>query len=208
MKPIDYALIGDGATERALIPILAWSLRTLAPRENFSFQGFVGRGGRDLGSTIDEAIRKYKPSLLFLHRDAERLSVAQRRAEIPVRDDVVAVVPVRMTEAWLLIDARAIREASGNRNGDEALELPRPRNIEGLSNPKKDLQDLLLRAAAPLGQRRRKRFELEHPQMVQRLAECIHDFGPLRELPAFALFWRDTESALERIAATRRASQS
>ncbi len=207
MKPVDYALIGDGATERALLPILAWVLRAQAPAEKFSFQGFVARGGRDLGRTIEDAIRKYRPSLLFVHRDAEKIPADQRRAEIPVRDEVVPVVPVRMTEAWLLMDARAIREASGNRNGDEPLDLPRSRAIESLSNPKKDLEDLLLRAAAPLGQRRRKRFALEHPQMVQRLAECIRDFGPLRELPAFEAFWRDTELALGRVDASRRASR-
>jgi hypothetical protein len=37
---------------------------------------------------------------------------------------VVCVVPVRMMEAWLLIDEMAIRRVAGNPNGRIPIELP------------------------------------------------------------------------------------
>jgi hypothetical protein len=42
--------------------------------------------------------------------------------QTPVRH--IPVVPVRMTEAWLLADEFAIRSAPGNPNGTQSLDLP------------------------------------------------------------------------------------
>ena len=65
--------------------------------------------------------------LLFVHRDAESQGAQARFDEIAKAMDVVAdaprwvgVVPVRMTEAWLILDEGAIRRAVGRPNGRTA----------------------------------------------------------------------------------------
>lgn len=202
MRIIDYVLIGDGTSDRALLPILLWALRELRPVSSFALQSFVARGSTDVAAAVQEASIKYKPDLIFVHRDAERVPLAVRRNEIPTSDYVVPVVPIRMTEAWLLIDLDAIRIASGNPNGKVAIELPRLKDLEQLPNPKKEMEDLLLEAASVLGPRRRKRFRQEQAFMVHRVAESIKDFRALHSLEAFKVFWTDLQAALRRIGAT------
>lgn len=199
MRVIGYQLIGDGTSDRALLPIVAWVLRALAPHANFAEQPFRHRGSTDIATAIAEAKRKYQPDLIFVHRDAERLPLQTRRSEIPTIDAVVPVVPVRMTEAWLLIDADALRRASGNPNGTMPLALPRLKDIEGLPDPKKELEGLLLAAAGASGPRRRKRFQQDQSAMVHRVAEYIENFAMLRSLDAFAVFWADLEAALRKL---------
>ena len=52
---------------------------------------------------------------------------------MPVRH--VLVIPVRMTEAWLLIDELALRRAAGNPNGRNPLDLPALKDLEALPEP-------------------------------------------------------------------------
>ncbi len=105
----------------------------------------------------------------------------------------VPVVPVRMTEAWLLIDEGAIRRAASNPNGTQELELPAIARLEDLSDPKTALHDMLLKASEKRG-RRLDQFRKRIPSAVHRVAELITDFRPLRQLDAFRAF----EAALVR----------
>ena len=91
-------------------------------------------------------------------------------------------MPIRMTEAWLLIDDAALRSAAGNPRGSVPLSIPAVRQLEGLPDPKKTLHDLL-RTASGLTGRRLRRFRMD--QAVHRLAQVIQDDSPLRQLPAF-----------------------
>jgi hypothetical protein len=59
-----------------------------------------------------------------------------------VKLPVVCVIPVKMTEAWLLIDEKAIREAAGNPKGRQPLNLPKPSKTEELSDPKETLKPI------------------------------------------------------------------
>ena len=75
------------------------------------------------------AFEFYPCDVLFVHRDAEAQLPAFRREEVTralAHTEIphVPVIPVRMTEAWLLADENAIRRAAGNPNGDEELNLP------------------------------------------------------------------------------------
>lgn len=94
--------------------------------------------------------------IIFVHRDAESETIDSRVNE--VREAVVdvlgglpavAVVPIRMTEAWLLLDELAIREVAGRPSGTENLDLPPVRSVETIPNPKELLKDVLLRAGQP-----------------------------------------------------------
>ena len=43
---------------------------------------------------------------------------------------IVCVVPIRMTESWLLISEPAIRRAASNPRGREVIHLPRLQKME------------------------------------------------------------------------------
>jgi hypothetical protein len=130
--------------------------------------------------------------VIFVHRDAETASLQDRRSEVDEAVSLacktvaippaIAVVPVRMIEAWLLFDIPAIRAAAGNPNGSVGLDLPHPADLENISDPKSVLRGLILEATE-LGTHRRGRFDAS--SAVYRIPQYIEDFSPLRDLSAF-----------------------
>jgi len=197
---IVYVLIGDGFTDRALLPVIRWAMRRAHPSGTFAAPTFLARSARPVPDALAQA-RAYQPDIVFVHRDAEREAPEARRQEVPFMRDVVPVIPVRMTEAWLLIDERAIRTAAGNPNGTSTLDLPLPRRLEAMPDPKAALRTLLAEASG-LGKRRRARFD--RADAIQRLAEIIEDYSPLRDLSAFQAFYADLINGLEGIGVSRR----
>ena len=208
MEELQYTLLSDGSADKALMPILTWLLRQHVPclpiQSYWADLRRLIRPPRELHERIRESIRIYPCNLLFVHRDAEAISLEDRQGEInqavadaSVEDEMfaaVCVVPVRMTEAWLLLDIGAIRQAAGNPNGTVPLNLPSPSNIEGLPNPKRVLHNIL-RTATELGTHRRERF---HTNMaVQRIPGCIEDFSPLRRLSAFVALEEEVKETIE-----------
>lgn len=192
MRELRFTLVSDGPTDRALIPILRWLLQDLrgeAPLRHAHSEHFGG----NLASRIHFASIAYPCDILFVHRDAENQDPDTRRDEIERaistrksrNMDVsshVCVIPIRMTEAWLLFDEPAIRSAAGNPNGAIALDLPRPSEVENLPDPKNTLRELLIQASELKG-RRRKKFNAG--EAVRRVADFIVSFQPLRNLSAF-----------------------
>lgn len=150
-----------------------------------------------MNDRVNEALRLYPCDLLFVHRDAEGQSVELRYQEIgtavPPSQRSVAVVPVRMQEAWLLHDEHALRKAAGRPSGREPLDLPSLSRIEAVNDPKRTLHAALLTAAAVTGRRRRT---FDAGRMAHRLAALIEDWTPLRRLPAFRRLEAETREAL------------
>ncbi len=192
------ALLGEGSSDRALVPILRWLLAQItdapASVEWIDTTRFQVEGS--LSAKVAVASLVHPCDILFVHRDADRQGRAARIGEIgraagPRRH--VAVVPVRTTEAWLLIEEQAIREAAGRPNGRDPLDLPSPARIEDLGDPKATLHQALRTANGRAG-RRADRF---HPESAHhRLADLVRDWSPLRQLPAFRALEEDTRSAM------------
>jgi len=195
-----FALLADGPRDRALLSIIRWVLLQLVPALELPEPGFRARGpGRDIADEMREAIRIHSPGILFVHRDAEGQDPALRRRQIPDIDaPLVRVVPVRMTEAWLLIDEAAIRTAASHPRGRGDLGLPPLHQLERVPDPKAILEQALLVAAEVRG-RRRKVMQRDLPELCRRVADLIDNFAPLRRLPAFATFERDCRSALDQL---------
>ncbi len=122
------------------------------------------------------------PDVLVLHRDADTPGVDLRRAElveaceaVGVTCPLVPIVPVRMTEAWLLLDPQAITVVAGDPRGG----LRRPsRSLERsrLTDPQRLLQESLLTAADAAG-RRRDQVALRSPAHRRQLIERRARFG-------------------------------
>src|SRR5579872_4460722 len=137
MKEIRYTLLSDGVSDQRLMPIITWLLREhlsdYAIQPAWADLRYLPQRPRTLADRIRYSIDLYPCDLLFVHRDAEREPPANRRSEIQSAKDLVTecnavpsicVIPVRMQEAWLLIDEQAIRRAAGNPNGKQPLILP------------------------------------------------------------------------------------
>lgn len=183
-RQISYLLAADGNSDRALVPIIDWAIHRLDPDVEILEPDFRTR--RDPVRTFLEGLDT-GAMLVFVHRDAEAASLEDRLLEFePIdRHDVVPVVPVRMTEAWLLIDHLAIARAADR--PDAPVTVPRVSDLEALADPKKTLEELLLAAAGdPVG-RRRKQFSSRRGRRSS-VASLIGDFSPLEGLPAFRRF--------------------
>jgi len=140
--------------------------------------------------------------VLFVHRDANSAGAEARFQEIAgaveearVTAPWVGVVPVRMTEAWLLLDEAAIRKVVGRPNGRVPLNLPTPREAERRATPKDILANALLAASEATG-RRRKRIVRDFSRFRQRLLADLSIDGPVTQLASWRRFRDDTLTAI------------
>lgn len=82
MDEIRYALITDGSSDRALIPILTWVLREKGAVDRIQPEWAdlrrLPRPPQTLGERISTAITLYPCDLFFIHRDAEGEDPVQR----------------------------------------------------------------------------------------------------------------------------------
>jgi hypothetical protein len=205
-----YTLISDGSSDRALIPLLTWSLRQCgflgAVQPEFADLRILKKKPQGLPERLRASIDLYPCDLLFVHRDCETESVEKRQAEIDEaaneafkkgnRPEYIRVVPRRMTEAWLLIDEVSIRKAAGNPASKVQLGMPRPQKIEDIADPKACLYDLLRTASEASG---RRLHGLKVHRLVHRVAELITDFSPLEYLPAYTEFLAALSEFVERL---------
>jgi hypothetical protein len=208
VSELRFTLLSDGASDRALIPILRWALIENAVRRSIqpSWADLrqLRKPPKGLANRITAAIEYWPCDLLFIHRDAEGEQLQRRRQEIDEavqeafaqarnRPRAVFVVPVRMLEAWFLTDLDAIRHAAGNPGGDQQLEIPALESIEGLPDPKNLLYELL-RDASGLSGRRRRKMQVNHA--VHRIGQVMSEFNALRTLDAFRRMEEDLHQVI------------
>ena len=200
MREIRYTLLSDGSSDNALLPAPTWLLREYlgarAIQAEWADLRRLPEPPKKLTDRIQMAVDLYPCQLLFVHRDAETQSYEVRKGEILAAlsklrfspPPAVCVVPVRMQEAWLLIDECAPRRASGNPNGRQPLALPELAGLEQLPDPKQVLYDLLSQASGRTGRRLKK---LRLNQCAKRVADYVASFDSLRTLLAFRALEND-----------------
>jgi Domain of unknown function (DUF4276) len=213
MKLFQYVLITDGRTDRVLKPIIDWLLNLYLDNGEWTVQRIwanpddipkrPARPAERLSWDIHWAIRSYPCELLFIHRDAEnqerqlRLNEIQQAVETATMSPsqtrpFVCVIPVRMTEAWLLIDEKAIRAAVGNRAGKAKLNMPSMKDLERI-HAKDRLHELLITAYEG---NKRNREKFNSTEAVYFIPDYITDFAPLRQLSAFAALESDLQERI------------
>jgi hypothetical protein len=203
-KALSVTLVADGTSDLyALTPIVMLLLDEWSPVPySVSQAGSLGQG-HALGPRLRAACELFPCDLLLVHRDAERSTITAREGEVQaaIREAQVAVphvcvIPVQMTEAWLLTDEAAIRSAVGNPKGAAVLKLPRWQDLES-----RDAKAVLFQAielASELGARRIR--GLRSQQYRHRVAEALRCLEPLRKLPSFVHFEAALTGALGRYA--------
>ena len=196
MKELRVTLISDGSSDRALLPILRWVLKeqgaSLPLRPEWADTRLMRKSSPKLADKIYWGLQSFPCDILFVHRDAENGVPMDRKREVQaalgqvgkfeIIPPAIVVVPIRMTEAWLLFNESAIREAAGNPSGSIPLTLPSLSQLESLPDPKSTLYELL-KLASELPPRRLRKFPVG--QNIHRLADLLDEFSALRQLTAF-----------------------
>ncbi|HEY1012129.1 MAG TPA: hypothetical protein VGE07_05435, partial [Herpetosiphonaceae bacterium] len=121
MNQLRFTLLPDGSSDRVLLHVISWTLRQHLPgvaiQPEFADLRILPQVPKTLEERIKTSVDLYPCNILFIHRDAEREDRNHRVAEIDkalakiknFSTPVVRVIPVRMSEAWLLFDEHAIR---------------------------------------------------------------------------------------------------
>lgn len=162
--------------------------------------------GADRATRISAAARESRGAwhLLFVHTDGAgdparaRTERVDPAAAIIHGDEafgnsrVVAVVPVRETEAWPLADCDAVRSAFGTTLTNETLGLPaRPRDAESVLDPKAVLQEAYRRV---LG--RPRRSSRSASDFLDVLGERV-SLSVIRGVPSFSSLEHELRAALD-----------
>jgi hypothetical protein len=190
MKRVTATLVTDGSSDKLLAPLIELLINT---HTELAYQVSCAEGlppsSSGLRARIDSALELFPCDFLFVHRDAEGVAANVRQQEIETNwlgsrqtATLICVIPVRMTEAWLIANEKPIRSAVGNPNGNEFLGLPAIKDIESLPNPK-DILFAALKAASGRNASRRRRFNPH--QYRHRVSELTDDLEPLRKLSSF-----------------------
>lgn len=156
--------------------------------------------GRRVADRLQAAFAlEVEPEILFVHRDAEGRTPADRRHEVGkavarIMPGLphIAVVPVRMTEAWLLVDHGLIRRVAGKPNSSIRLGVPPTKHLERHRDPK-GLLKAALGTASGLSGHRLKRFDRRFGQHRWIILQQLDIHGPVRQLPA----WQALESSID-----------
>jgi hypothetical protein len=201
----EYLLISDGSSDRALIPIIDYFLYEISgihfngKRAEF---GLLRNPPKSLKNRIIKALDLYPDiELIFIHRDAERQTIEMRVGEINENIDkasmvlkeefsFVKIIPIRMTETWLLIEENAIKRASGNPNSKINLKLPSINKLEQIPNPKALLIDLIKQSSSLSG-RRLASLNIHH--CISLIPQFIDDFSPLLKLSSIKVLKEQIE---------------
>lgn len=202
-------LISDGSSDSAFVPILKWLLEELGIEsaingERAELEKFP-TPPKTLVEKITKTLKFYDCDLLFIHRDAEKQSRDKRIQEINQAIQkaninnfpVVCVIPIRMLEAWLLFNEQAIRKAANNPNGKCKIELPSPKKIEDLPDPKEILYELLKKASGLKGERLKKFNKRDKVHLLAENLKILGGFSPLYQLSAFQALEKDLSTILK-----------
>ena len=148
--------------------------------------------------------------LLLVHADAdaptqdgarsERIEPGVQRVEQAINqgehvcDTLVPVIPIRMTEAWMLADPDALINIIGTRSSPADLGVShRPHEVERISDPKSKLQNALNVSRSPRRRRPPKIGALYEP-----LARML-SLDRLAQVPAYGQFQTDLTQALREL---------
>lgn len=201
------SLLGDGPSDRCLLVIIRRLVGKLASNitieSHWADLRHLDPRPLGLGNRMKAALENYPCELLFVHRDAEAqpweyraTEIREAAASLATEHRWVPVIPVRMTEAWLLLDEAAIRMAADCPAGTTPLGLPKAQAVETRADPKAVIREALSKASEKKG-RRMRRFTETIGSRIHRVAEIMTDFSGLESLPAYQRLSRDTSAALD-----------
>ncbi|MEH0443613.1 DUF4276 family protein [Streptomyces sp. B21-102] len=200
---------GEGTSDDGLVPHIEAVAASSGKAVSITSPDF-GRLGFTSCHAVPEKLREVRKfgddyDLIIVHRDADGTSGDDRREEVAKAVAAewpghphIAVVPVRMLEAWLLLDEASIRQVAENPNGRMKLNLPTGVAAEKVVDPKKLLKDTLAAASGCTG-RRLAGFQKRFPHHRHKLLERLDPYGPVSQLPSWQTFMDDLKAAIRMV---------
>lgn len=163
---------------------------------------FLGEGPSDSGIVfqIEGLAARLDMEVDGDGRDARWAEITAAVQTVTPGTCYVPVIPIRMTEAWLLTDELELRCVAGNPKGRMSLDLPQPAQVEKVPDPKQKLKDVM-GVASGLSGRKLKGFHARFPQHRRQLLERLDPDGNVAVVPSWKCFVGDLESALHKAAA-------
>ena len=206
---VRFLLVCEGSSDAALVQHIR---RLLVEYGQSDPEGMSWDKGRLLTDKIRGGLQYVGDcDLLFVHRDAdaseETPSAGPQRRYDEIDQAVsdsgysgawVGIVPVRMTEAWLLLNKSEIRRVAGRPRSEEQFRLPSPSQVENCPDPKHRLVKSLTIASGASG-RRLRRLQRDLPQVRYQLLENLPVGGLLKQVPSWVRFRDDLRKALHEL---------
>ncbi len=141
-------------------------------------------------------------NLFLIHRDADSPDpqlryeeVGQAVKECQLQKPWVAVIPIQETEAWLLLDASAIRRIASKPNSTKPLGLPTADTVENVVSPKECLKQAIFNAN-PVAGRRHEKLKRDFPTHRQILLQNLSIDGEIRNVPSWQRMKADLTAAV------------
>lgn len=207
---VRFIFLGEGPFDATLVPHLERLCVEAGATQALGLAPDLGRLPTPPSRTVNgkiECALALDPDvdLVFVHRDADSPDSEPVRTHIldaamPYQDnaEIIPVVPIQETEAWLLLDEQAIRAVAGNPRGANPLNLPAVGSVESTANPKEALEAALL-AAAGLTGRRHRRFRARLGEVKRDLMGRLAVGGEIENVPSWHQLRIDVETAISRI---------
>lgn len=207
MKKIGLALYCEGNSDEYFLPILlqrtsrhiimegGGSDINIPPIKRIEVPK-SGQGNDILTAAVRAGTEGY--DILFVHKDADDAGpekVRKNHIEPGLRKvhettkkvckNMVPVIPIRETEAWMLADIKILQDILDINTDAKELGLPtRPVLVEKIADPKHVLQETI-RKSLERKSRRRRKINIE--TLYTRLAQEVRlDF--LKQVPAYKTF--------------------
>ncbi|MCG8925544.1 DUF4276 family protein [Lentzea sp. CC55] len=203
---VSILFLGEGISDSGLVP----QVELCAARLNIEIavtDPDLGRLRNPPGNAVADKIRASIEiggtyDLIVVHRDADRDGHEARFKEISSAVAATApdtpfttVIPVRMTEAWLLTNEEELRQVAGSPKGKVPLDLPHPSRIETVPDPKKLLKEKLA-IASGLSGRKLSKFNDRFSQHRRQLLERLDPTGSVCSVPSWNRFISELEAGL------------
>ena len=161
----------------------------------------INKSGLNFNQQIIEASRfafdKFGVVFLFVHTDSDastdelifRTKIVPAEENLLLQDDVhckhiVAIVPIQMTESWMLADKNLLKEEIGIEKTDAELGIHL--NPEAITNPKSLIENIIRLSIEDLPKRRRNRG-LNISDLYQIIGQKI-EISELEKLSSYVKF--------------------
>jgi len=171
---------------------------------------YLKKEGDGIVEQVVNMIKKYPFfHVICIHRDADsptkedilKNSIhpafqAVKKMDVHVCKNLVPIIPVQMTEAWMLSNIDLLKEKMGTSKSNNELGLPNKlKAIETLSDPKYDISEALRIAQLNQSKRRKK---LTISQLYSPLSQEL-SVDDLLKLPSYVDFIADINNSLKQL---------
>lgn len=214
MRDLSFGFCGEGAAEyEFLMPVIERILQELLPQSYIRAFDFSSKTEEnDSEQQIERMIRVAQQAdgldILIFHLDADAPDTSRayqqrfrpgydevQRIANHVNKEVIPIIPVRMTEAWLLVDFPAFCDVIGTKEKAGVLGFPKhPDQVESIQDPKMTFRTAIDQAV----RRRKNRKRIPEDEVFRPLAQKI-DLGLLEQVPAYREFLEKLKGTLNRL---------